>query len=212
MNKQISKITLLAALGMSASVALAQVPNNDGYLFDTRGLVAKSGFGLCWKTTRWTPAMAIAECDPELVKKPEAPKPAAPAATPKPAAQKVTLAADALFDFDKAVLRPEGKAKLDDVTGKLKGMKLEVIIAVGHTDRIGSDKYNQKLSEKRAEAVKAYLVGKGVEPNRVYTEGKGEKQPVTGDKCGKSEKKSKQLIECLQPDRRVEIEVIGTQQ
>jgi len=195
MNKQISKITLLAALGMSASVALAQVPNNDGYLFDTRGLVAKSGFGLCWKTTRWTPAMAIAECDPELVKN-----------------QKVTLAADALFDFDKAVLRPEGKAKLDDVTGKLKGMKLEVIIAVGHTDRIGSDKYNQKLSEKRAEAVKAYLVGKGVEPNRVYTEGKGEKQPVTGDKCGKSEKKSKQLIECLQPDRRVEIEVIGTQQ
>ena len=211
MNKQLSKIALLATLGMGASVALAQVPNNDGYLFDTRGAVAKSGFGLCWKTTRWTPAMAIAECDPELVKKPEPPKPAAPpAATPKPAAQKVTLAADALFDFDKAVLRPEGKAKLDDVVGKLKDMKLEVIIAVGHTDRIGSDKYNQKLSEKRAEAVKAHLVGKGVEANRVYTEGKGEKQPVTGDKCGKSEKKTKQLIECLQPDRRVEIEVIGT--
>ena len=210
MNKQLTKLTLLATLGMGASVALAQVPNNDGYLFDTRGAVAKSGFGLCWKTTRWTPAMAIAECDPELVKKPEPAKPAAPAATPKPAAQKVTLAADALFDFDKAVLRNEGKAKLDDVTGKLKGMKLEVIIAVGHTDRIGSDKYNQKLSEKRAEAVKAYLVGKGVEPNRVYTEGKGEKQPVTGDKCGKSEKKSKKLIECLQPDRRVEIEVLGT--
>jgi len=209
MNKQTLKITLLATLGMSASVALAQVPNNDGYLFDTRGVVAKSGFGLCWKTTRWTPAMAIAECDPELVKKAE-PAATAPGPTPKPAAQKVTLAADALFDFDKAVLRNEGKAKLDDVTGKLKDMKLEVIIAVGHTDRVGSDKYNQKLSEKRAEAVKAYLVGKGVEPNRVYTEGKGEKQPVTGDKCGKSEAKSKKLIECLQPDRRVEIEVIGT--
>lgn len=210
MNKQTLKITLLATLGMSASVALAQVPNNDGYLFDTRGVVAKSGFGLCWKTTRWTPAMAIAECDPELVKKAEPVKAAAPGPTPKPAAQKVTLAADALFDFDKAVLRSEGKTKLDDVTDKLKGMKLEVIIAVGHTDRVGSDKYNQKLSEKRAEAVKAYLVGKGVEPNRVYTEGKGEKQPVTGDKCGKTEKKSKKLIECLQPDRRVEIEVIGT--
>ena len=208
MNKHISKITLLATLGMSASVSLAQVPNNDGYLFDTRGVVARSGFGLCWKTTRWTPAMAIPECEPDLAKKP-APAPA-PAATPKPAAQKVTLAADALFDFDKAVLRPEGKAKLDDVTGKLKDMKLEVIIAVGHTDRLGSDQYNQKLSEKRAEAVKGYLVGKGVEPNRVYTEGKGEKQPVTGDKCSKTEKKSKKLIECLQPDRRVEIEVIGT--
>ena len=212
MNKQISKFALLATLGLSATVALAQVPNNDGYLFDTRGVVAKSGFGLCWKTTRWTPAMAIAECDPELVKKPEPAAPAAQPATPKPAAQKVTLAADALFDFDKAVLRPEGKAKLDDVSGKLKGIKLEVIIAVGHTDRIGSDNYNQKLSEKRAEAVKAYLVGKGVEPNRVYTEGKGKKQPVTGDKCGTSVKKTKKLIEYLQPDRRVEIEVIGTQQ
>ena len=208
MNKQISKITLLATLGLSASVSLAQVPNNDGYLFDTRGVVARSGFGLCWKTTRWTPAMAIPECDPDLAKKP-APAPA-PAATPKPAAQKVTLAADALFDYDKAVLRPEGKSKLDDVSGKLKDIKLEVIIAVGHADRLGSDQYNQKLSEKRAEAVKAYLVGKGVEPNRVYTEGKGEKQPVTGDKCGKGDKKTKQLVECLQPDRRVEIEVIGT--
>ena len=209
MNKQISKITLLATLGLSASVSLAQVPNNDGYLFDTRGVVARSGFGLCWKTTRWTPAMAIPECDPDLAKKPAPPAPA-PAATPKPAAQKVTLAADALFDYDKAVLRPEGKSKLDDVSGKLKGIKLEVIIAVGHADRLGSDQYNQKLSEKRAEAVKAYLVGKGVEPNRVYTEGKGEKQPVTGDKCGKGDKKTKQLVECLQPDRRVEIEVIGT--
>ena len=209
MNKQISKITLLATLGLSASVSLAQVPNNDGYLFDTRGVVARSGFGLCWKTTRWTPAMAIPECDPDLAKKPAPPAPA-PAATPKPAAQKVTLAADALFDYDKAVLRSEGKSKLDDVTGKLKDIKLEVIIAVGHADRLGSDQYNQKLSEKRAEAVKAYLVGKGVEPNRVYTEGKGEKQPVTGDKCGKSDKKTKQLVECLQPDRRVEIEVIGT--
>ena len=226
MNKQISKITLLATLGLSASVSLAQVPNNDGYLFDTRGVVARSGFGLCWKTTRWTPAMAIPECDPDLAKKPAPPAPAAakpaapkacnfsyapaPVAAPKPTGEKITVAADALFDFDKAVLRPEGKAKLDDVTGKLKDMKLEVIIAVGHTDRLGSDQYNQKLSEKRAEAVKGYLVGKGVEPNRVYTEGKGEKQPVTGDKCSKTEKKSKKLIECLQPDRRVEIEVIGT--
>ena len=204
----LSHALVAAALGLSVTAAVAQVPNNDGYLFDTRGVVARSGFGLCWKTTRWTPAMAIPECDPDLAKKP-APAPA-PAATPKPAAQKVTLAADALFDYDKAVLRPEGKSKLDDVSGKLKDIKLEVIIAVGHADRLGSDQYNQKLSEKRAEAVKAYLVGKGVEPNRVYTEGKGEKQPVTGDKCGKGDKKTKQLVECLQPDRRVEIEVIGT--
>jgi OOP family OmpA-OmpF porin len=162
--------------------------------------------------------MAIEECDPDLVKKAApaaAPAPAAAAAkpaaaaAPKPAAQKVTLAADALFDFNKADLRAEGKAKLDKLATDIKGIKLEVIIAVGHADRIGTDAYNQKLSEKRAEAVKAYLVSKGVEPNRVYTEGKGKKQPVTkADQC--KGPKSKKVMDCLQPDRRVEIEVIGT--
>jgi OOP family OmpA-OmpF porin len=158
--------------------------------------------------------MAIEECDPDLVKKPApaaapaaAAKPAA--AAPKPAAQKVTLAADALFDFNKADLRAEGKAKLDKLAADIKGIKLEVIIAVGHADRFGTDAYNQKLSEKRAEAVKAYLVAKGVEPNRVYTEGKGKKQPITkADQCKGA--KSKKVVDCLQPDRRVEIEVIGT--
>ena len=96
---------------------------------------------------------------------------------------------------------------------KSKQLKLEVILAVGHTDRIGSDAYNQKLSERRAAAVKTYLVSKGVEANRVYTEGKGKKQPVTGTSCknlGKESGKNKKLVDCLQPDRRVEIEVIGT--
>lgn len=215
MIKQISHIALLAAIGFSASVAIAEV--NDGYLSDTRGNPVKSGTGLCWKTTRWTPAMAIAECDPDLIKKeappaakaPTPPARPAPAAAPKPAAQKVTLAADTLFDFDKFALRPEGKAILDDLLGKIKGIKLEVIIAVGHADRFGSDKYNQTLSEKRAASVKEYLVSKGLEPNRVYTEGKGKKQPVTKpDQCKGA--KSKQVVACLQPDRRVEIEVIGT--
>ena len=138
-----------------------------------------------------------------------APAAAAPAATPKPTGEKITVAADALFDFNKAVLRPEGKAKLDELVSKAAAIKLEVILAVGHTDRIGGDAYNQKLSEKRAAAVKEYLVAKGIEANRVYTEGKGEAQPVTGDKC-KGNAKTKALIDCLQPDRRVDIEVIGT--
>jgi OOP family OmpA-OmpF porin len=227
MIKLASKHLLMAAVvaGIGAA-AQAQTPGVDlkgtvGYVIDQRGYVAKSGAGLCWRTGYWTPAMAIAECDPDLAPK-AAPAPApapAPAAAPaapaapKPAAQKVTLAADALFDFDKAVLRPDGKAKLDKLVEDLKGLKLEVIIAVGHTDRIGTDKYNQKLSERRAAAVKDYLVSKGIEANRIYAEGKGEKQPVTGDKCkkmGPENRKNKKLIECLQPDRRVEIEVIGT--
>jgi OOP family OmpA-OmpF porin len=131
-----------------------------------------------------------------------APKPA-PAPAPAPAApvsEKVTFAADAFFDFDKAVLKPEAKAKLDDLVDKVKGINLEVVIAVGHTDSDGSDAYNQKLSVSRAEAVKDYLTSKGVEKNRVYTEGKGEKQPVADNKTKEGKVKN----------RRVEIEVVGT--
>ncbi len=115
-------------------------------------------------------------------------------------ATKVTYAADAFFDFDKSVLKPEGKAKLDDLVGKVKDINLEVVIAVGHTDATGPDAYNQKLSVKRAETVKAYLVSKGIEKNRVYTEGKGEKQPVADNKTKEGQAKN----------RRVEIEVVGT--
>ena len=216
MNKHTAKTSLLLCALVLGTSALAQTTDTSAYVVDTRGAVAKSGTGLCWRTGYWTPAMAIAECDADLAAKavvvePKAPvtPPPVPAPAPKPAAEKVTLSADALFDFDKAQLRNEGRAKLDDVTAKIKDLKLEVIIAVGHADRFGTDKYNQKLSEKRAEAVKAYLVSKGIEQNRVYTEGKGKKQPVTkaGDCKGA---KSKKVIACLQPDRRVEIEVIGT--
>ena len=140
---------------------------------------------------------------------PPAPKPApAPAAEkpkpapekPKPVAEKVTFAADVLFDFDKSVIKPEGRSKLDDISAKAKGVNLEVVIAIGHADSTGSDAYNQRLSVRRAESVKAYLVSKGIEANRVYTEGKGEKQPVADNKTRDGRAKN----------RRVEIEVIGT--
>ena len=114
--------------------------------------------------------------------------------------EKVTFAADAFFDVDKSVLKPEGKAKLDDLVSKMSGINLEVIIAVGHTDSDGSDAYNQKLSVRRSEAVKAYMTSKGIEKNRVYTEGKGEKQPVADNKTKEGKQKN----------RRVEIEVVGT--
>ena len=133
-----------------------------------------------------------------------APAPAAPAApvaaAPKPAAQKVTYAADTFFDFDKYVIKPEGKAKLDDLVAKTKGLNLEVIIAVGHTDNIGTMAYNQKLSERRANAVKDYLVSKGIEKNRIYTEGKSFKQPIASNKTAEGRAKN----------RRTEIEVVGT--
>jgi len=215
-------LALLAAatVGFGASLAQAQtsIPLDRVYVIDQRGEVVKSGTGLCWRTGFWTPAAAANDpagcaCDKDLLPK-EVCEPkvavAPPAPAAKPTGDKITIAADALFDFDKATLRPEGKAKLDEVAAKAKAIKLEVIIAVGHTDRFGSDAYNQKLSEKRAAAVKSYLVSKGIDANRVYTEGKGKKNPVTKpDQCpGKAP--TKKVIECLQPDRRVDIELIGT--
>jgi len=203
---------LLAAVGVSfASGVFAQ--SKDAYVQDARGVIVRnSNVGdpkignLCWRTGYWTPAQAILECDPDLVKVAEVPTPPPPPVTPPPpppvtpSSTKVTFAADAFFDFDKAVLKPEAKAKLDDLVGKLKPINLEVIIAVGHTDGIGSDAYNNKLSVRRAESVKAYLVSKGIEPNRVYTEGKGKKQPVADNKTAEGRAKN----------RRVEIEVVGT--
>jgi OOP family OmpA-OmpF porin len=204
-----------ATLGFGASLAQAQtsIPLDRVYVIDARGDVVMSGAGLCWRTGFWTPAGAAndpagCKCDKDLLPK-EVCEPPMAKAGPKPSGDKVTVAADALFDFNKSTLRPAGKAKLDEVVAMSKQIKLEVIIAVGHTDRIGSDAYNQKLSERRAASVKSYLVSKGVEANRVYTEGKGEKQPVTqpGQCAGP---KSPKVIACLQPDRRVDIELIGT--
>lgn len=184
------------------------------------GTVWKNGTNEhCWRDGYWTPATAAENCDGAL-KPPASPPPAPrvapppppppPAPPPRPApppppppapvSEKVTFAADAFFDVDKSVLKPEAQAKLADLVSKTKGINLEVIIAVGHTDSDGSDAYNQKLSVRRSEAVKAYLVSQGIEKNRVYTEGKGEKQPVADNKTREGKAKN----------RRVEIEVVGT--
>ena len=218
--------TLALALSL-AGFAATSFAHEVGNWSSSAGEVWKNTPGECWRTGFWTPANAISGCDGAITEKAAAPvvmadpvKPApevvvpptpavvtppAPAVVPAPApapavASKVTYAADAFFDFDKAVVKPAGKAKLDDLIAKVKGINLEVIIAVGHTDSVGSDAYNQKLSVRRAEAVKAYLVSKGIEKNRIYTEGKGEKQPVADNKTNEGRGKN----------RRVEIEVVGT--
>ncbi|WP_020652506.1 outer membrane protein OmpA [Massilia niastensis] len=188
------------------------------YVQDSRGVTTRNPFGLCWRTGYWTPADAAPGCDAPLCVPPEKlengkcvappppPPPPAPEAVapvvvaPVPTSEKVSYSADAFFDFDKAVLKPAGKASLDELASKLGDMNLEVIIAVGHTDSVGTDAYNQKLSVRRAEAVKSYLKGKGLEENRIYTEGKGEKQPEADNKSAAGRAKN----------RRVEIEVVGT--
>ena len=213
--KKLNRVaSLFAVAAVATSGAFAQTVDNWRA---TDGTVWKNGTNeLCWRDAFWTPATAAKECDgaikpaPMVAPAPPAPPPAAapaPAPAPKvvpvppaPVSEKVTFAADAFFDFDKSVLKPEAKAKLDDLVSKTGGINLEVIIAVGHTDSVGTDAYNQKLSVQRSEAVKAYLVSKNVEKNRVYTEGKGEKQPVADNKTAEGRAKN----------RRVEIEVVGT--
>lgn len=213
--KKLNRVAIVIAAAAFATVAGAQEIHNWK---SASGEVWKDSSGQCWRDSSWTPATAAPGCDGyiepakpvEMAKPAPAPAPApAPVAAPAPApvapapapvATKVTYAADAFFDFDKSVLKPEGKAKLDDLVGKVKGINLEVIIAVGHTDSKGTDAYNQKLSIRRSEAVKAYLLDKGIEKNRIYTEGKGESQPVADNKTKEGQAKN----------RRVEIEVVGT--
>jgi OOP family OmpA-OmpF porin len=189
----------LAAFVATAALATAAMAQNIDNWRNASGDVWTSATGLCWRDASWTPATAAKNCG-AAVAAPVVVAPTPVPVAPTPAAAKVTYAADAFFDFDKSVLKPAGKAKLDDLVSKVKGINLEVIIAVGHTDSIGTDAYNQKLSVRRAESVKAYLVSKGIEKNRIYTEGKGEKQPVADNKTKEGRAKN----------RRVEIEVVGT--
>ena len=211
------------AVAFLPSLVMAQPANIPGYLVSSNGKVVKNSYQECWHAGFWTPAMAIAECDPDLIAKVVQPEPklvaAAPAPTPVPApatatapvpvSQKVSFSADALFAFDKAVLKPEGKTELDGFAKNLNGVNYDTIQVTGHTDRFGSDKYNQRLSEERANAVKNYLISKDIAANTIAVAGKGEKNPTTkpGECAGA---KSKKMIACLQPDRRVDVEVNGS--
>ena len=202
-------IALIVAFG--AGLVSAQTVDN---WVNSAGQPWKNSVGECWRNSSWTPATAHADCDGAI--KPVQPRvqatiPPAPRAVPPapaPAAKapetkvvKLTYSTDTLFDFDKSVIKPEGRQMLDGLIGKInKEFNLEVVIAVGHTDSIGTDAYNQKLGLRRAEAVKAYLVSRGIEKNRVYTESKGERQPVADNKTAQGRAKN----------RRVEIEVVGT--
>jgi OOP family OmpA-OmpF porin len=193
MNKPSKFALALAFAAVTASgAASAQTVDNWRNPF---GNVWKNGTNeLCWRDAFWTPATGVPGCDGVPVA--QAAKPAAPT----PMASKVVFNADTFFDFDKATLKPEGRQLLDQVATQARSIELETIIAVGHTDSIGTVPYNQKLSERRAAAVKSYLVSKGIDPNRIYTEGKGKSQPVATNKTKEGRAQN----------RRVEIEIVGT--
>ena len=223
-----SKLTsglLGALLGLGAGSALAHGDNTgQANWHDTGGNFVRNTPGECWRASYWTPAQAVAECDPSLVAKKEEKKPdvaqkqdtvparpLVPDLGPDRPALRVTIQAEALFDFNKSDLRATGKKTLDDeVVAQMKAHpEVEVLLVTGHADRIGSDQYNQKLSERRANAVKTYLVNQGVEDRRIEAVGKGESEPVVdcANVNGAQNRSNKKLVECLQPNRRVVAEV-----
>jgi OmpA-OmpF porin, OOP family len=215
---------LAVAAVMLPGASLAADSKNQGYLVDqiTGNVVTSATTGLCVRTSDWTPARAVIQCDPDLVKKapppkaaPVAPK-AKPAAKPKPKPKKPQMLNVELklsvqnFDFDKATMRDDQRKEIDDWMAKAwKGVTLGAVIVTGHTDRIGSAAYNKKLSEARAQTVKDYLTGKGVDQKLIFWEGKGFANPVPVTKFCDNKMSRKQLIECLAPNRRVDIEAVG---
>src|SRR5688572_32013580 len=201
----------LGSMALAAGSAFANVTPN---LQDGQGAAVKDGSGACVVTSgrvlpecagvRAVPAAPAAPAQPARPAAPAAPTAPAAPARPAPASvrQAVVIQADALFDFDKSVLRPDGRKSIDDAVAKLRGVDVEMVIATGHTDSVGSDAYNQRLSERRAGAVKDYLVSKGIPAAKITTIGKGESQPVATNKTAEGRQKN----------RRVDIEFKGVKQ
>ena len=219
----------IAAAALLPAVASAQP--KDGYLTDTQGGIVRAlGANVCVRTSQWTPALAIAECDPDLVPKPKPKPPAAkpaPKPKPKPAAkpkkpqplnitEKIELQG---MPFAKAEMTADNVKELEKFIGALQkatkarsAVRFGAVVVTGHTDRIGSLKYNMKLSERRATVVKDYLVSKlNVDAKLIFWEGKAFKQPIPVTKFCSNKMKRKQLIECLAPNRRVTVEAVGVQ-
>jgi OOP family OmpA-OmpF porin len=220
--KQMTKIIVaaLAATTLVPAIAFGQTAKDTDYVrgVDNR-TVGSSEPGQCWHDGYWTPSSTVAPCgprdEPVAVATPPAPvavaSAPAPILPPEPAktySKSMSFSADALFAFNKSELKPEGKTMLDGLVLQLNGTTYDSILATGHTDRFGTVDYNQSLSVRRANAVRDYLVSKDIPASRIDAEGKGKSQPITvaGDCAGA---RSVKVIACLQPDRRVDVEMKG---
>lgn len=212
------------ALGVFSETVLAQ-PARDisqhALLVDSRGAPVMSGFGTCVHSGFGPAPQWIRECHGErpmpvaqaiapVATPAPAPQPVAvAAAAPLPVYEKVAFDANVLFDSDKAALRPAGRDTLDQFIAKIHGLDAQSIAAIGYADRMGSADSNQALSQQRVDAVKAYLVGKGIKAERVETSARGETQPTTAAGECKDANNAKN-VSCMQPDRNVHVTVSGT--
>jgi len=220
---QLAAAALLISTSLWPAWAADSSPERTrAYLVDQDGHVVKSGFGLCWRVGSWTPALAAldpagCECDGDFLGDAcaprssvgvDAPPPPAPAAAPRPASEKLSISAELQFDSGRADLRPDAKQRLTDIARRAQSLALEVVIVVGHADRLeGKQAALRRLGEKRGDAVKQFLVAKGIAANRIYVESKESTQPLSGKTCdGLAAAKARA---CLQADRRVEIEAGG---
>jgi OOP family OmpA-OmpF porin len=228
----------------SALLCASAFAEQPGYVTQPGGGHVMNPYGLCWRSSFWTPDQAVSPCDAsrQVAAPAPAPRAAAPlppvAAEPKlepapapvavqeapapapiivapapvqPSYEKVTLSADVLFDFNKATLKEGGRQQLEQLAERLRGASLDEIRIVGHADRIGGAQYNQRISEERANSVRAYLESRTA-ARSMKTAGKGKLEPVTANACkgmGAESGANRRLVECLQPDRRVDIELFG---
>lgn len=213
-----------SAAGATATTATGPAP---GYLQNSAGSPVVNSAQHCVHTSTWNPALAAEPCDAvPRASVPAVPVAEAPAPAPAPVAQaapetppnvieKVTLNTDVLFAFNKAELLPGGKEKLDQLAKDAQGAQVDRVVLAGYADRIGSEEYNKDLSERRAQAVADYLASQGVDQSRIQVEGHGKDNPITGDTCdrmGPAKASNKKLVACLQPDRRVEAELLGSRE
>jgi len=196
-----SLMTVLAASALAANIAVADEGGkaNEAYVGDGTGHYIKDGSGRCVKTGSWSKETATKECHPELFPEPVAEAPAAPPPPPQPVYEKVTISATALFDFNKATLKPEGKAAIHDLADKIKAKGAQVvdINVIGHTDSVGPEEYNQQLSIRRATSVKDFMVSEGIDAGIIDVSGQGELNPVA----------SNSTAEGRALNRRVEIQI-----
>lgn len=233
-NRILSGLNLsAAALMMTAGLASAQVDRGAYLITSTGEAVRAAGYGVCVRSSNWTPAQATEQCDPDLLPRKAPPAPPAPVAKPVPPPAPVVKPApemkpevkkpaaplpfservDVPFEFAKADLTADGRTALDELFKELKKgpVTMNVVIVTGHTDKIGSAAYNKKLSEARAQVVRDYLVNTGgLDSKLIFWEGVGPRQPVNVTKFCDAKMNRKQLIDCLAPNRRTTVEVTGT--
>jgi len=209
-------------LGLQYAITPSVLVRGEAERFRVRDGIINSGdvnyysMSLVFPIGRKAPQQVAAVAPPMYVAPAPAPAPMAVTAPPPPAPmpvvmpRKVQFSADSLFSFDKAVIRPDGRTALDTFSRDLQGARYSMVSVEGNTDRLGSEAYNQKLSQERADAVKAYLITSGgIDARKISSTGRGETNPVTKAEDCKGNKPTPSLIACLQPDRRVDVEVTG---